>query len=155
MDKKSYVAELLANGETNAGELSRSVRIKFGKGLNLMDARKLVDAHEAGRLSRVWNEIFATEQDENESALGLNRKKSRGERRRKLNLKGRRGIDRDKIVLREFAPHLVVYRSTEGVLHSQAFESRKRAEALVRELLELGLEVSHYRRSDAELALAA
>lgn len=142
------------DGSLNAGELSRAVREKFGKGLNLMDVRKLQDAHAAGTFDRVWDELFAHEEDVQRSEEGLKRlKKSRGERRRKTLLKGRRDIDADKIVLREFPSHLVVYRTEDGVIHSMNLESRKRAEALVKDLIEEGTppqHVAYFRQSEVE-----
>jgi hypothetical protein len=160
--KKQFVAALLADdGSLNAGELSRAVREKFGKGLNLMHVRRLQDAHAAGTFERVWDELFAAEDDAERSAEGLKRsKKSRGERRRKTLLKGRRDIDADKIVLREFPSHLVAYRTEDGTIHNRNLDSRKRAEALVRELLDEGTppeHVAYFRRSEVEapLALAA
>lgn len=160
-ERKKYVAHLLADaGSLNAGELSRAVREKFGKGLNLMDVRKLQDAHAAGTFERVWHELFADEEVHARSSEGLKRhKKSRGERRRKTLLKGRRDIDADKVVLREFPSHLVVYRTEDGTIHSRNLESRKRAEALVNELLDEGTppeHVAYFRRSEVEQpALAA
>ncbi len=155
-ERRDFVAALIAGGMSNAGELSRGVRRKFGKGLNLMDARKLQAAFSKGGFNRVWDELFGDEDDVLESMAEITRaKKSRGEHRRKLAIKGRRGIDRHKIVLREFSPHLVVYRNTEGMVHSQTFDSRKRAEALVKELAALGLEVTYYRRTEVAIAIAA
>jgi hypothetical protein len=143
----------------NAGTLSRAVREAFGKGLNLMDVRKLQDAHNAGTFDRVWDELFTDEDDVQRSEQGLKRlKKSRGERRRKTQIKGRRDIDHDKIVVREFASHLVIYRNDDGVVHSQEFESRKRAESLVEDLLAEGYapdHVAYFRRMEAELPVAA
>ncbi len=158
-DKKDFVERMIAyDAGINAGTLSRAVREAFGKGLNLMDVRRLQEAHAAGKFDRVWDELFADEQDVEQSEHGLKRlKKSRGERRRKLQIKGRRDIDRDKITLREFASHLVVYRNDDGVVHSQSFESRKRAEALVRELTEEGVspeDVAYFRRVEVEVATA-
>ena len=159
-DKKDFVERMIAyDANIGAGTLSQAVREAFGKGLNLMHVRKLQEAHAAGTFDRVWDELFRGEADEKRSTEGLKRqKKSRGERRRKLQLKGRRDIDRDKIVMGEFATHLVVYRTSDGTVFSQEFESRKRAEALVEELLDDGYapdDVAYFRRVAAEAALAA
>jgi hypothetical protein len=159
-DKKDFVERMLAHDAgINAGTLSRAVREAFGKGLNLMDVRKLQEAHAGGKFDRVWDELFSDEEDVERSKEGLKRqKKSRGERRRKLQIKGRRDIDRDKIVMRDFSSHLVIYRGSDGVVYSQEFESRKRAEALVDELLEDGYDpqhVAYFKRMNSEAAIAA
>jgi hypothetical protein len=159
-DRKGFVAGLIAGDpDLSAGELARTVRQHFGKGLNVMDMRKLKAAFLAGSFDRLWDEMFANEADIERSEAGLKRaKKSRGERRRKTLIKGRRDIDRDKIVLRDFAVHLVVYRTNDGFVHSQGFDSRKRAEALVQELLDEGIaaaDVAYFKRVEAELAMAA
>lgn len=151
-DKKAFVASLF-EGDPNINqlELSRAVRQKFGKGLSFVHVRKLREAHADGSFDRLWSEMFATDADLKRSEQTAPKKKSRGERRRKTLLKGRRDIDRDKIVMNGFNNHLVVYRTHEGLMHSQAFKSRKRAERLVHQLLIEGVpanEIAHFKRNE-------
>ena len=151
-EKKAFVASLFEDDPNiHQLELSRAVREKFGKGLSFVHVKKLRGAHADGGFDRMWSELFAVERDVKLSDANKPVKKSRGERRRKTLLKGRRGIDRDKIVMNAFNNHLVVYRTHEGLMHSQAFKSRKRAERLVHQLLIEGVkanEIAHFKRNE-------
>jgi hypothetical protein len=156
-NKKAFVASIFERDPTvKQLDLSRAVREKFGKGLSFVHVRKLREAFADGSFDRVWSEMFATEPDLKRSQASLGkaptrRKKSRGERRRKTLLKGRRDIDRDKIVVTDFNSHLVVYRTHEGLMHSRAFKSRKRAERMVNQLLVDGVpanEIGYFRRNE-------
>lgn len=152
-DKKSFVAEQLkANPEINQLELSRKVRETYGKGLSFVHVRQLRDAFAKGSFDRVWQELFGLE-EEVEQRAPARVKKSRGERRRKTQLRGRRDLDRDKIVMRDFSNHLVVYRTHDGTMHSQAFKSRDRAERMVNDLLSEGVpasEIGYFRRNEIQ-----
>ena len=151
-DKKAFVAALFEDAPNiHQLELSRAVRDKFGKGLSFVHIRKLREAHAKGAFDRMWSELFAVERDVKLSKKDAPKKKSRGERRRKTLLKGRRNIDRDKIVVTGFNNHLVVYRTHEGLMHSQAFKSRKRAERLVNQLLVDGVpanSIGYFKRNE-------
>jgi hypothetical protein len=153
-DKKSFVAEQLkANPEINQLELSRKVRETYGKGLSFVHVRQLRDAWGKGSFDRVWHELFGLEEATEQSAAPARQKKSRGERRRKTQLRGRRDLDRDKIVMRDFSNHLVVYRTHDGTMHSQAFKSRDRAERMVNELLSEGVpanEIGYFKRNEIQ-----
>jgi hypothetical protein len=73
--------------------------------------------------------------------------KERGDRRAKIETRGRRKADLNKIQLNDFSGHLVVYR-VDGALTQQTFKSRERAEQCVRELLNAGhvaTEIAYYR----------
>jgi hypothetical protein len=151
-DRKTFVAGLLnAQPDIKQLELSRRVREAFGTGLSFVHVRQLREAWLAGSFDRVWSELFGTEEDEQRSANEASRKKLRGDRRRKTQLRGRRGIDADKVVMREFHNHLVVYRTHDGRMNSQAFNSRKRAEGMVNELLNEGVpanEIGYFCRNE-------
>jgi len=154
-DRKSFVAEkFAADPEINQLELSRSVRETFGKGLSFVHVKQLRDAFGKGTFDRAWAELFGMEEDaEKKSASKSRQKKERGERRRKTQLRGRRNFDRDKIPMREFSNHLVVYRMHDGTMQSQAFKSRKRAEKLVNDLLSEGVlatEIGYFRRNEIQ-----
>lgn len=153
--RKTFVAELLAaNPELNQLELSRKVRGAFGTGLSFVHVRKLRQAHAEGEFDSVWTDLFG-EEEQFGDAESL--KKQRGERRRKTQLRGRRGLDRDKIVMREFHSHLVVYRAHDGRMNSQAFNSRKRAESMVNELLIEGVpasEIGYFKRNEIKATVA-
>jgi hypothetical protein len=157
-ERKDFVAALFAKDpEMNQLKLSRAVRDKFGKGLSFVNIKKLRDAHKDGSFNRVWNELFKGETDLKLSKQGMqkvaSRKKVRGDRRRKTQLKGRRSIDRDKIRISDMRNHLVVYRADDGVMQSQSFKSRKRAEKLVTELLNDGVpanEIGYFRRNEIQ-----
>lgn len=151
-EKKAFVASMFeADPNVNQLQLSRAVREKFGKGLSFVAIRKLREAWTSGSFHRMWLEMFADERDQQRSQATAPQKKQRGDRRRKTLLKGRRDIDRDKIVMTSFNNHLVVYRTHEGLMHSQAFKSRKRAERLVHQLLVDGVpanEIAHFKRNE-------
>jgi hypothetical protein len=155
-DKKTFVAEMLkANPEIKQVDLSRAVRDAYGKGLAFGHIRTLKEAFDKGSFERVWSELFSEEEVVEAAPV---KQKSKGERRRKTQLKGRRDLDRDKILLRSLNNHLVVYRTHEGNLHSQAFKSRDRAERLVRELLDEGVpaaEIGYFKRNEVKPKLAA
>lgn len=153
IDRKTFVSEkFTANPEINQLELSRSVREACGKGLSFVHVKQLREAFQKGSFDRTWTELFGMEEDAEKKTDGQKReKKSRGERRRKTQLRGRRGFDRDKIPMREFNNHLVVYRTMDGTMQSQAFKSRKRAEHLVAELLTEGVlatDIGYFRRNE-------
>jgi hypothetical protein len=158
-DRRTFVAELFAtHPDINQLELSRKVRETFGKGLSFVHVRQLREAFLNGSFDRLWSELFGSEQDEQRSAEAVSRKKLRGERRRKTRLRGRRDIDHDKIVMREFHNHMVVYRTHDGRMNSQAFNSRKRAENLVNDLLQEGVpasEIGYFRRNEIKASVAA
>lgn len=151
-ERKAFVASLFEDDPNiKQLELSRAVREKFGKGLSFVHVRKLREAHADGSFDRTWAELFTTEPDVKRSESTAPQKKSRGDRRRKTLLRGRRDLDRDKIVMTNFNNHLVVYRTDEGRMHSQAFKSRKRAERLVHQLLIEGVpanEIAHFKRNE-------
>lgn len=157
-ERKNFVAALFARDpEMNQLKLSRAVRDKFGKGLSFVNIKKLRDAHNDGSFDRVWNELFKGETDLKLSKQGMRKvatqKKIRGDRRRKTQLKGRRSIDRDKIRISDMRAHLVVYRAADGVMQSLTFKSRKRAEAMVKELLGEGVaanEIGYFRRNEIQ-----
>lgn len=157
-DRKTFVAKTITESpDISASELSKAVREKFGKGLNIMHARRLMAA--GSSFGRLWDEMFGDEELEVESTSGLARqKKQRGERRRKLALKGRREIDRDRILLREFNSHLVVYRAADGFLRSTGLESRRRAETMIKELVKDGVDrsdIAYFCRDELPLPKAA
>lgn len=157
-NRKTFVSETIAaSPDISASELSKAVREKFGKGLNIMHARSLLAA--GAGFERLWDELFADEEIAQESEAGLKRsKKDRGDRRRKLALKGRREIDRDRILLREFNSHLVVYRANDGFLRSTGLESRNRAEDLIKQLVKDGVaesDIAYFCRDELPLPKAA
>jgi hypothetical protein len=151
-DRKSFVAALFAaHPDMKQLELSRKVREAFGTGLSFVHVRQLREAFLAGNFDRTWSELFGSEAEELRSAGAATHKKVRGDRRRKTRLRGRREIDADKIVMRELHNHLVVYRTHDGRMNSQAFNSRKRAEGMVDELLNEGVpasEIGYFRRNE-------
>ena len=157
-ERKTFVAGLLAaQPDIKQLELSRRVREAFGKGLSFLHVRQLRAAYLDGGFDRLWSELFGTEEDEQRSDEAASRKKLRGERRRKTHLRGRRDIDHDKIVMREFHSHMVVYRAHDGRMNSQAFNSRKRAESLVEELLSEGVpanEIGYFKRNEIKVLKA-
>lgn len=156
--RKEFVAEMFANDpEINQLKLSRAVRDRFGKGISFVNIKKLRDAHGDGSFNRVWNELFKDETDLVLSKQGMQKsatqKKARGDRRRKTQLKGRRSIDRDKVRISDMRRHLVVYRADDGMMQSQTFKSRKRAEKLVMDLLSDGVpanEIGYFRRNEIQ-----
>jgi len=155
MDKQAFVASNFAKDiGCNMAQLSKTVREKYGKGINLMHMRLLRDAFAAGSFDRKWNELFSHEETTASSTSGRKRTpKTRGDRRRKVQLRGRRDADRDKVVLRDLKSHLVVYRTTDGHMHSQGFKSRKRAEAMVKELIGEGVpasEIGYFKRNEIQ-----
>ena len=149
-DRKTFVADLLkGQPDMSQLELSRTVKEAFGTGLSFTHIRQLRAAHDAGNFNRVWSELFGLEEAAPEG--GGRRKKQRGDRRRKTQLRGRRNLDRDKFLLSSMNKHLVVYRTEEGVMNSQSFKSRERAEKLVGELIEEGIpaeEIGYFHRSE-------
>jgi hypothetical protein len=155
-EKKSFVAKHFAKDiDCNMAQLSKSVREEFGKGLNLMHVRQLRDAYRAGSFDRKWDELFRHEEEQVRSAKGFKRAKGkvRGDRRRKLQIAGRRDLDRDKILMRDFNNHLVVYRAEDGFMHSQAFKSRRRAEETVKSLIREGVpasDIGYFRRNEIQ-----
>jgi hypothetical protein len=157
-EKKDYVASQFAKDiHCNMAQLSKSVREKFGKGLNLMHVRQLRDAYEAGSFDRKWAELFASEEELAKSKAGLEKArrkgKVRGERRRKMQLKGRRNLDRDKVLMQDLKSHLVVYRAHDGFMHSRSFKSRKRAEQMVKQLIGEGTpagEIGYFKRNEIQ-----
>lgn len=154
-DRKGFVASAFKKDpEIKAVELSRSVREKFGKGIGFVEIKKLRQACTEGAFDRVWDELMGMDDEWEATQAALpaaSKKKSRGERRHKMALRGRRSVDRNKILLREFRGHLVVYRGKDGFLNAQQFDSRKRAEDLVKELVSEGLreaDIAWFRRSE-------
>lgn len=161
-DRKAFVASAFKkNPEIKAVDLSRSVREKFGKGIGFVEIKKLREACGEGTFDRVWDELMGMDDEWQACQSTLpaeSRKKSRGERRHKMALRGRRSVDRNKILLKEFRGHLVVYRGKDGFLNAQQFDSRKRAEDLVKELLGEGLreaDIAWFRRSEMGSRAAA
>lgn len=154
-DRKSFVAaQFAADSDVNQLTLSRSVRETFGKGLSFVHVKQLRDAFQKGSFDRVWTELFGVEEDaEMKTEPKKREKKIRGDRRRKTQLRGRRDFDRDKIPMRAFNNHLVVYRMHDGTMQSQAFKSRKRAERLVHDLLVEGVlatDIGYFRRNEIQ-----
>ncbi|MCA8914406.1 MAG: hypothetical protein KDB90_03260 [Planctomycetes bacterium] len=153
-DRKAFVAEIISAEENMSQlEISRAVKDEFGVGLSFVQIRRLRDAHEAGAFDRVWDELFAVEEAAPEG--GGRRKKPRGDRRRKTQLRGRRNLDLDKFVLNTLKNHLVIYRAEGGVLNSQAFKSRERAEQLIKQLLDEGHppeQIGYFRRNEVSKA---
>lgn len=84
-------------------------------------------------------------------------RKVRGDRRGNLEPRGRRDADLNKIQLREFSEHLVVFRKG-GAMQQATFKSRERAEKLVRELLSAGLaatDIAYYRLNPIKANMTA
>lgn len=159
-ERKNFVgAQFAANIDIKAGELSSALRDKFGKGLGFVEVKRLREAFVGGSFDRVWDELFRDEPTWEASARELSReKKSRGERRKKLAVRGRRGIDRDKVSLPEIRGHMVLYRTADGFLNVQQFDSRKRAEELVKQLMHEGIkagDIHWFRRNELAAAVAA
>ncbi|MBE7492357.1 MAG: hypothetical protein HS108_11445 [Planctomycetes bacterium] len=155
-DKKKFVASVFEhNIDVTIGELSRQLRQAFGKGVGFVEIKRLREAWLGGTFDRVWDEIFRDEPTWQASAAGA---KERGDRRKKLKVRGRRRVDKDKISLAGMRGHLVVYRTPDGFLNSQQFDSRRRAEELVRQLLREGIkadQIGWFRRNELDPALAA
>ncbi len=158
--RKKFVGDsFAANIDIKAGELSAALRDKFGKGVGFVEVKRLREAFVGGTFDRVWEELFRDEPTWEASSLDLSReKKSRGERRKKLAVRGRRGIDRDKVTLPEIRGHMVLYRTADGCLNVQQFDSRKRAGELVKQLIHEGVkakDIHWFGRHEMESALAA
>lgn len=151
-DKKSYTASMFEKDvDIKAGDLTKGMRLKFGSAIGLIEVKLLREAWVNGTFDRVWDEIFRDE----ESWRKSREKKARGDRRKKLAVRGRRGIDRDKVSIREITGHMVVYRSVDGFMNSRQFDSRKRAGDFVKELLRDGVEaekIGWFRRNELEKA---
>lgn len=149
--KKEFIRARLREEPTVSGAvLSREVREEFGKGISVTHAKTLREALENGTYDRVYHEFYGDETDWEESEKAGRKAKLRGERRKRTSLKGRRGVDRNKIRLDEFENHLLVYRLSDGTLTSQAFKSRDRAERTIRQLIREGTpeaEICWYRKN--------
>lgn len=156
-EKKAWLASMFESRiDMSMSELSTSLRKKFGKGVGFVELKKLREAFLAGTLDRVWDEVFRDEPAWVKSQSAAD--KTRGDRRKKLKVRGRRGIDKDKISLADIRGHLVVYRTEDGFMNSQQFDSRKRAQELVKQLLAEGISadrIGWFRRNEIAPALAA
>lgn len=156
-DRKRFVASVFeTNIDVAVGDLSKKLRQAFGKGVGFVEIRKLREAWLAGTFDRVWDEIFRDEPTWTQSQSSA--EKSRGDRRKKLKVRGRRGIDKDKISLTEIRGHLVVYRTPDGFMNSRQFDSRKRAEELVKQLMHEGIkpeQIGWFRRNETNTPVAA
>lgn len=155
-DKKKFVASVFEqNIDVSIGDLSKKLRQAFGKGVGFVEIKRLREAWLGGTFDRVWDEIFRDEPTWEASLAGG---KDRGDRRKKLKVRGRRGTDKDKVSLTEIRGHLVVYRTSDGFMNSRQFDSRKRAEELVKQLMREGIkaeQIGWFRRNELDPALAA
>lgn len=153
-NKKAWLASVFENNiDISMGDLSTSMRKQFGKGAGFVELKRLREAWLAGSFDRVWDEVFRDEPAWERSVAQAG--KTRGDRRKKLKVRGRRGIDKDKISLSDIRGHLVVYRSADGFMNSQQFDSRKRAEELVKQLLSEGIpadRIGWFRRNELTMA---
>jgi hypothetical protein len=153
-EKRDFVRQMLATQPgMGPGKLSGAIRQRFGKGISFVHLKQLREALESGRFDRKWQELFGPGEPPSTAATQspAPEKKVRGERRRKLGLVGRRHRDRDNITLRDIQGHLVVYRARDGFMRSQTFNSRKRAERMVKELLTEGVtadNIGYFRRNE-------
>jgi len=158
--RKKFVGDSFAtNIDIKAGDLCSALRDKFGKGLGFVEVKRLREAFVGGSFDRVWDELFRDEPTWEASTRALSSEsKARGERRKKLAVRGRRGIDRDKVTLPEIRGHMVLYRTDDGFLNVQQFDSRKRASELVKQLMHEGVkpdDIHWFRRNELAPALAA
>lgn len=155
-DKKKFVASTFEqNIDVSIRDLSKKLRQAFGKGVGFVEIKRLREAWLGGTFDRVWDEIF---RDEPTWQASLEAGKERGDRRKRMKVRGRRGLDRDKVSLTEIRGHLVVYRTADGFMNSRQFDSRKRAEELVKQLVREGIkpdQIGWFRRNELDPALAA
>jgi len=155
--RKQFVASVFeSNIDVGIGELCRQLRTTFGKGVGFVQVKKLRESWLGGTFDRVWDEIFRDEPTWQKSQNSA--EKSRGDRRKRMKVRGRRGIDKDKISLSQIRGHLVVYRTPDGFMNSQQFDSRKRAQELVKQLMAEGIkpqQIGWFRRNELGLPVAA
>lgn len=154
-EKKSFVAAAFENDiDVTTGELTKALRKEFGSAMGFIEVKLLREAFVNRTFDRVWDEIFRDE----ESWAKSREKKARGDRRKKLVIRGRRGIDRDKVAIPDIQGHMVVYRSVDGFMNARQFDSRQRASDFVGELLRDGIapaKIGWFRRNDIATKVAA
>jgi hypothetical protein len=167
-EKMEFVrGQFRADPAVSQFKLTNEVKTRFGKGLAFGAIKKLREAHAAGTFDAAWRELFGAEEAAAATAAPQaapapapaepaavpqpagRQPKQRGERRSKIEKRGRRRADRSLILLEDFAEHLVVYR-VQGVLQQATFKSRDRAEEKVKELLAAGTpatDLAYYKQS--------
>ncbi|GIK53316.1 MAG: hypothetical protein BroJett014_22890 [Planctomycetota bacterium] len=176
-DRKKTIFQILSNNNNlNQLQLSREIKKQTGQGVAFPQLKKLREALAADQYDAVYDSLFASADAPVKRKPGRPRKekaaaaepapepaaqsegaaapeqepagkKQRGERRARYDVRGRRKADKNKIQLDDFADHLVVFRTAEG-LRQETFKSRDRAEQKVRELLNAGhvaTEIAYYR----------
>lgn len=176
-DRKTTIFQILSHSNSlNQLQLSREIKKQTGHGVAFPQLKKLREALAAGQFDAAYDGLFAAADAPVKRKPGRPRKvpaaaaepapepaaqterapapeqaapagKQRGERRARYDVRGRRKADKNKIQLDDFADHLVVFRTAEG-LRQETFKSRDRAEQKVRELLNAGhvaTEIAYYR----------
>lgn len=153
--KKRFVAAAFEHDvDVTAGDLTKLLRKEFGSAMGFIEVKLLREAFVNGTFDRVWDEIFRDE----DSWAKSREDKPRGDRRKKLSIRGRRGIDKNKVSIPEIRGHMVVYRSGDGHMNVRQFDSRKLSEQFVKDLVRDGIKpdsIGWFRRSEVELAKAA